>query len=124
VDLDCAIGRDGWHCAPPGAPDAPGLEATAASLVPAMPPRKKRIRAKAKPAPVRAPKLYRPTIERRLDKTEAFFARVVRMAERRMFAHNLKRPAAEDHSSVELIGKLRDLAKESRGKVRQPSLAL
>lgn len=69
-------------------------------------------------------KPYRPTVERRLDKTEAFFDRVRRMAERRLFAHNLKRPSAEDHSAVQLVQELAELAKANRGKIRQPFLAL
>lgn len=85
---------------------------------------KKAFRKKAKPAELPARKPFRPTVERRLDKTESFFARVEKMAERRLLSHNLKRPAAEDYAAVELLQTIRDLAGANRGKVRQPTLKL
>ena len=69
-------------------------------------------------------KPFRPTLDRRLDKTEMFFERVQRMAERRLLAHNLKRPDAEDFHAVQLIQAISQLAAANRGKVRQPTLTL
>ena len=67
-------------------------------------------------------KLYRPTIERRLDKTESFFKKVAKQCERRALAHNLKNPSSEDYHSATLIVALGRIAEESAGKVRQPTL--
>ena len=83
-----------------------------------------KLRKKQKPETFAPRKPFRPTIDRRLDKTESFFARVEKMAERRLLSHNLKRPAAEDYAAVELLQGIRDLAHGNRGKVRQPTLKL
>lgn len=83
--------------------------------------RKKR---KRSPAAVPAKKPFRPTFERRVDRTEAFFKRILRMSERALLAHNLKRPYQEDYAAAHLIEGIRDLAAASVGKVRQPTLPL
>jgi len=69
-------------------------------------------------------KPFRPTIERRLDKTESFFKRILRMSERALLSHNLKKPTNDDHTAVELIQQIRDIAAANCGKVRQPTLKL
>lgn len=86
--------------------------------------KKKPQRKKPAPGSPRPAKLYRPTVDRRLDKTEEFFERVRRQGERRLFAHNLKKPTPEDFAAVQLIQQVCELAGANRGKVRQPTLAI